>query len=195
MNTAENIRFDNAEITFKGKRIDVAIFLREADTFAFGVKVDCWHLDWQVSTIAQISNALSQVFSLVKHLTLQHEVHSQSSEEHNDVDRIEWRNLLRSFSNVKTLRVEDGLVEKLSRCLRLEDGESPLELLPELQELTYSGSGNAVDAFTSFIDILQNAGRPVTLVRLDPGPGPSDPSSGGPAITSASGEAGNDIDT
>jgi hypothetical protein len=87
--------------------------------------------------VAQISNALNHVFSAVEHHTLGHEVHSQPSEEHNDVDRAEWRNILRSFSNVKTLRVEDGLVEELSRCLRLEDGELPLELLPELQELTY----------------------------------------------------------
>jgi hypothetical protein len=35
------------------------------------------------------------------------------------------------------LRVKDGLVEELSRCLRLEDGELPLEPLPELQRLTY----------------------------------------------------------
>ncbi|KAI0262378.1 hypothetical protein BGY98DRAFT_1192597 [Russula aff. rugulosa BPL654] len=102
-------------------------------------------------------------FLCVEHLTFRHDVHSQSSEEHNDVDRIEWRNLLRPFSNVKTLRVEDGLVEQLSHCLRLEDGELPLELLPELQELTYSGSGDTDNAFTSFIDARQNAGRPVTL--------------------------------
>ena len=98
----------------------------------------------------------------MEHLTLKHEVHSQSSEVHDDVDHIEWRKPLKSFSNVKTLRVKDGLVEELSRCLRLKDGELPLELLPELQELTYSGSG---DAFISFVDARQNVGRPVTLVR------------------------------
>ena len=65
---------------------------------------------------------------------------------------------------MKTLRIDNGLVEQLSRCLELEDGELPLELLPELQELTYSGSGNTGDAFTSFINARQNAGRPVTLV-------------------------------
>jgi hypothetical protein len=32
--------------------------------------------------------------------------------------------------------------------------------LPDLQELTYSGSGNVGDAFTSFIDTRQNSGRP-----------------------------------
>ena len=166
MNTTENLRFDNAVIRFKDKQIRMLMSFREAETYAFVVRVDCWHPDWQVSSAAQISNSLSQVFSAVDHLTLGQEVHSQSSEEHNDVDRIEWHKLLRSFTNVKTLRVEDGLVEELSRCLRSDDGELPLEHLPELQELTYLGSRDTGDAFTSFIDSRQNAGRPVTLVRL-----------------------------
>jgi hypothetical protein len=196
MNTAENLRFENAEIGFRAKFIFMSFRrFHEADTFASVVMVDCWHLYWQVSSAAQICNSLSQVFSAVEHLTLRHEVHSHSTEEHNDVDRIEWRKLLRSFSSVKTLHVGDGLVEELSRCLRLEDGELPLELLPELQELTYLGSGDAGDTFTSFIDSRQNAGRHVTLLRGGPGSGPSEPSSGVPAITSPSGEAGNDLDT
>jgi hypothetical protein len=132
---------------------------------AFSMNIYCWHLDWQVSSVAQIFNALSQMLSAVEHLTLAHEVHSGSSEEHNEVDRTEWRKLLRSFNNVKTLGIDDGLVGELSRCLRLEDGEHPLELLPELQELTFSGSDNAKDAFTSFIDARRNAGRPVSLIK------------------------------
>ena len=165
VDTTENLRFDYAVIVFMDRVIYVGMSLREASTFPFVVTVDCWHLDWQVSSVAQIFNGLSQVFSVMEHLDFRHEVHSHSSEEHNDVDRIEWRNLLRPFSNVKTLRVEDGLVEQLSHCLRLEDGELPLELLPELHELRYSGSGDTDNAFTSFIDARQNAGRPVTLVR------------------------------
>ena len=44
----------------------------------------------------------------------------------------------------------------------------PLDVLPELQELTYPGSGNAEslkDVLTSFIDARRNAGRPVTLTK------------------------------
>jgi hypothetical protein len=108
------------------------------------------------------------MFSTVEHLTLRHWEHSLSSEEHNDVNRNEWRKLLRSFGNVQTLLIVKGLVEELSRCLELEDGELPLGLLPELQELTYSASGDTGDAFTSFIDARQNAGRPVALVRRSP---------------------------
>ena len=74
-----------------------------------------------------------------------------------------------SFNNVKTLRVNGGLVKEFSRCLRLDDGEDPLELLPKLQELTYWDpiwrGAYARDAFTSFVDARQNAGLPVTLMR------------------------------
>jgi hypothetical protein len=70
MNTTENLRFDNAEITFKSRYIHVGMFFSgvDSDTYAFRVAVDCWHLDWQVSSVAQISNALNQIFSAVEHL-------------------------------------------------------------------------------------------------------------------------------
>jgi hypothetical protein len=169
MNTIENLGFDNAEIKFLIGRVYVGVYPHgKAGMYTFSINVThCWHLDWQLSSVAQISNSLSQMFSAVKHLTLEHDVHSMSFEKHN---RAEWRKLLRPFTNVKTLRIDNGLVEELSRCLQLEDGELPLGLLPELQELTYTGSSDTGDAFTSFIDARQNAGRPTTLVRRSPSP-------------------------
>jgi hypothetical protein len=91
---------------------------------------------------------------------------------------------------VKALRVEDGLVKELSHCLRLEDGEFPLELLPELQELTYFGSRDANDVFASFIDARQDAGHPVMLDRHSPSPS----SLWFPFITLPSYEAGDRIE-
>jgi hypothetical protein len=168
MERTENFRFDRARFNFSNELVYVGVNPPETNmpVSAFSIVVNCWHLDEQVSSVAQIFTSLSKIFSAVEHLILAHEVHSRSSEEHNEADRTEWRKLLRSFGNVKTLRVHHGLVEELSRCLRLEDGEHPLELLPELQKLIYSGSGNANDdAFTPFIDSRQNAGRPVTLIK------------------------------
>ena len=164
----ENFKFARAKFEFLSGRVYVSVNPNETNMVedALSIIVDCWHLNWQVSSVAQIFNALSQIFVTVEHLTLVHGVHIQSSEEHNEVaDRTEWRKLLRSFNNVKTLRIKDGLVGELSRCLPSEDGEHPLEVLPELRELTFSGSGNANDAFNSFIDARQNAGRPVTLIK------------------------------
>ena len=165
MSTAEYFRFDSVRFWFFRGLAYARVYLHgNAEEHFLSIAVLCWHLDGQVSSMIQIFNSLSQMLSAVEHLTLDHEVHSQSSEEHNEVDRTEWRKLLSSFSNVKTLRILKGLAEELSRCLQLEDEEFPLELLPELQELTYSGSGDTGDAFTSFINARQNAGHPVTLV-------------------------------
>jgi hypothetical protein len=171
MDTTENLRFGDGKLQFFDEHVDVEVYPREeaedeTEMYAFHIRVHCWHLDWQVSSVAQILDVLRQIFSAVEHLTLVHEVHSQSSVEHNDVDRTEWHKLLKPFSSVKTLDIGDGLVKDLSRCLQLEDGEDPLELLPELQELIYSGNGDADDAFISFIDARQSSGHPVTLVAV-----------------------------
>ena len=164
INTTENLRFDSARFKFFDKRVSVVLYLREIETVALGMAIDCWHLDWQVSFMVQISDLLGQVFSVVDHLTVGHSIHGLSSEEHNKVDPTEWRKLLRPFRNVKTLMIEEGLVEALSRCLQLEDGELPLELLPELQELSFPRDDNNGDAFTVFINARENAGQAVTLI-------------------------------
>ena len=167
MRRTEKFRFERVGVHFESERVYVYVNPRETNMQedAFSVNVDCRHLDQQASSVAHIFDGLSQLLSAVEHLSFVHKVHSRSSEEHNRVDRAEWRKLLRSFSNVKTLRVRRGLVDELSRCLRLEDGEPSLQVLPELQELTYSGSSNTIGAFTSFIDARQKAGHPVTLIN------------------------------
>ena len=170
---AENFRLGDAVLTFSDKLLGAGLYpygvsFGPANVYALGIVVDCCQLDWQASSMAQISNSLSQIFSTVEHLYLQHDVHNESSEEHNDVDRTEWRNLLRPFSNVKTLRIHRRLVKDLSRCLELEDGVHPLELLPELQEITFFGRGDSRDtggALASFIDARRNAGLFVALVH------------------------------
>ena len=163
INSAENLRFDIARFMFYMTRVHVDFYsLGKAEAY-FGLTVNCWHLDWQVFSAAQMSNSLSQI-SAVERLTLQHEEHLQSSEEHNEIHRTEWRKFLRPFRNVKTLWINKGLVDdQFLPCLESEDGELPLEVLPELQELTYSGTRSG-EAFTPFINARQNAGRPVTLI-------------------------------
>jgi hypothetical protein len=196
VNATENLRFKSAKFKIFDKGVDVEVYPYEgAEMYALSIAIDCSDLDWQVSSVEQIFNLLSSLFSAVGHLTLEHRVPSRSSEERNEADRTEWHRLLGSFRNVKALRVDEGLVEELSRCLQLDNGELPLELLPELQELTYFGGGNTGDAFTSFIDARQDAGRPLILVHRSPSLGRSSsrPSLESPSITPAGDEVGNDL--
>ena len=197
--TTENLRFKSATFRFSDEMVDVEVYPHEdAEIYALHIIVNCCHLDWQVSSAAQIFSALSPVFSAVEHLTFEHSEHYRSSEEHNEVDCTEWRKLFSSFRNVKTLRVAEGLVKELTRCLPLDDRELPLEMLPELQELTYSGSGNTSDAFTPFINARQNTSRPLTLACHSPTPDPyshaSSSTSIAPLIAPPNSEAGSDHD-
>ncbi|KAF8473696.1 hypothetical protein DFH94DRAFT_763772 [Russula ochroleuca] len=131
-----------------------------------------WFRDIRPSSVGQIFNSLSQRLSTVEHLSLEH----KASIEEDDVaqfDVIEWRKLLGSFKYVKTLSVDDPLVEEVSRCLGLDDEEHPLELLPVLQEFTYPGNYDTGDALTWFVNARQNTGRFIALnalsLRSNPG--------------------------
>ncbi|KAF8467922.1 hypothetical protein DFH94DRAFT_777384 [Russula ochroleuca] len=199
INTAENLRFDRAEFTFSSGEVHVEVYPpKEAEIYTLQMSICCLHRDWQVSSMAQIFNSHSQIFSTVEHLALEQSVHSWSAESRDEADRTEWRQLLELFTNVKTLRVNEGLVKQLSRSLRVDDGEHPLELLPLLQELTHPFSREADDAFASFFDVRQNAGRPVTqfhpipsLFSCSSSPGLSTLSE----VMSGNCEAGGDLDT
>ena len=162
-----NLTFDTAEFIFFDKKVGGAVYPRAVEKYNLSIIVYCRQLDRQLSSMTQISDSLSPMLSAVERLTFEHEEHSQLSEEHNEADRTEWRKLLRPFRNVKTLRIDKGLVKNLSRCLELDDGEPPLELLPELIEIIYSGSRDTGKAFTSFLDARRNAGRHIILVRRD----------------------------
>jgi hypothetical protein len=166
MGTTENLSFRSAKLMFHREAVFLRGYPQEgAKIYALYLQVGCSHLDWQESSAAQIFNFLGPLFTSVAELTIDHRAHSASSEAHNEADRTFWREILRSFGNVRRLLVRDGLVKEFSRSLQLDGGESPLELLPVLTELAYPGSSDAGDGFTAFLDGRRSAGRPVKLAR------------------------------
>ena len=178
MSSAGNLRFQTATLTFRADYLSMYVYPHEeAKVFALSTDFGGRHLDWQVASAAQAFHALRTVSSAVEHLSLEYARHSMPSEWNNEADRTQWRELLGSFVNVKTLSVDSELVEQLSHALQPGEGESPTELLPELHELhkpdepdepgklSHSAIGAPPDAFSSFIDARQKAGRPVTLIH------------------------------
>jgi hypothetical protein len=165
MSTKNNLKLTTAKFTFDNLGVTATFHTHEgARAYAFNMDVGSRYLARQVSSLAQIFDALSPVFSAVERLALAYTQNDPPSVDHDDVDRAQWRELLSSFRNVKTFLVDHGLVEEISRCLTLDGGEYQLELLPNLKELSYS-SGDAGDRFAGFIDARQAAGHCVTIVR------------------------------
>jgi len=171
MNT-EQLRLTSATLRFNETFVFLGVYPREwRGLEPCFMAVHCEHLGWQVASLAQISNTLRAVVSAVEYLTLEYSRSpiwwSDWPDGLDGPDRAQWRELLRPFSNVKTLSVPKDLIGELSRSLQSKDGESPMELLPKLKELSYPASDGSVagDAFTRFADDRQNAGHPFALVR------------------------------
>jgi hypothetical protein len=159
---SENFRFGAVSIIFENDFVCLS-----GDTLQetpLHMRIACRHLDWQVASAVQIFDALSPVLTIVEKLTLSHTEHNRSSEWHNEVDRAQWCELLRPFSSVKILHVEKELVGGLSHSLRSRDGEMPLEVLPNLLELQYSGGIDLGDVLYPFITERQAAGHPVLVM-------------------------------
>ena len=161
--TTENIQFSAARFRFSRRDVCAKMYPSEkSETYALYIGIPSAILDWQVSSAAQIFNALSPALSTVEHLTLEGKDRGVDRE----VDRTNWHNFLRTFGNVKTLVVDDSLVKELSQSLRPDDGELPVDLLPELKELKCSAIDNAAGIFASFVNARQGAGRPVALTVM-----------------------------
>jgi hypothetical protein len=165
MGTAENLRLNTATLTFLLDHLTVVAYPHKgAKMFTLVMAIGGRHLDWQVVSTTQVLETLRTVFSTVEHLTIEYKRHLISSEWKNEADRAQWRELLGTFDNVKTLLVDDELVEPISHSLRPGDGESPTDLLPHLQELSYPAR-SPEKAFTPFVDARQKADRPVTVIH------------------------------
>jgi hypothetical protein len=113
-------------------------------------------LSWHTASVSNICSAIGPVFSGTEEL-----IFGGYPEE--DADCINWHTILRQFSNVKTLKVPDQLVEELSLSLE-PDREGALGLLPKLQQIVVPR--DVEDDFDEFIDSRRIAGHPVNLVRM-----------------------------
>ncbi|KAI0290770.1 hypothetical protein BC826DRAFT_523155 [Russula brevipes] len=119
MGTTENPSFRTAKLMSHREPVFLRAYPQEgAEIYALYLQVGCSHLDWQVSLAAQIFNVLSPLFFCVAELTINHREHSTSSKAHDEADRTFWRDILRSFGDVRRLLVRDGLVNEFSTIRR-----------------------------------------------------------------------------
>ena len=126
------------------------------------VRIRCEGIDWQVSRISQALDHIYPVLSNVAHIKIDF---SSSSLELEDMDDIEWLQLLRSFSSVQTLIVSGPFSGHVSRALEDWDthGGMGTEVLPALKMLCLEGQ--PVSSIHKFIAARSESGRPVTTIN------------------------------
>ena len=166
ISTMENLRFSRATLTFNECIIFLSVYSHEVARMRLDMEFDCRHMGPWVASAAQIIKSLRILFLSVEDLTLEYtESNFMSPERTHEANRSQWRDLLGSFGNLKRLQVPGDLIRALSCSLEAKDEELPMELLPELKWLSYTGRRDGGDTFTKFIASRQNAGHPVVLIN------------------------------
>lgn len=169
LDTTGNLRLKYARLTFYDDHVGMTVYpYKGAKMYTLDMSLIGRNFNWQVASTARVCRMLRTVLFEVEHLVLDYERQNMSLWWGAVAHRIHWRELLWTFHNAKTLYLRFWLVEQLASALQPGEEESPTELLPELQELSYlavSGTVASHDAFAGFIDERQKAGRPVTVVR------------------------------
>jgi len=172
INANNNLRSSHVQLGFYTKGVVVCAYPHD------GARMYTWRvsfsrrnpglLDWLVAyRTAQLLNALRPALSSNVNLILEYESDSAPSESHNQADRTQWREILGSFENVNTLHVPNGLIGEVSRSLQAANGESLMDVLPQLRKLSYSGSRGAGDKLMPFVKARRKAGHPITLARRE----------------------------
>jgi F-box-like len=133
--------------------------------YRFNLGILRMDLDSPILCAIRIFDTFSPVLSLVEQVTLIVDGDElEVSQQHDEVDRTLCPRLHRIFRNVTKLRVamEQVRGQGLGNLLCTKDGDLPLELLPNLEEVSYSGSDDE-NAFGPFINEREALDRPVRL--------------------------------
>ncbi|KAH9172447.1 hypothetical protein EDB89DRAFT_2229396 [Lactarius sanguifluus] len=159
--------FGPTNVVFSSRYVSFDMSLHHRDYQYWGpvrILVSCRELDLQVSRITQVFIQFSALLSNVVHLKLVTEL--DEADEFEDTDEVEWPDLLRQFSAMKTLCVSQELAESVA--LTLEDiawHGMAAEVLPAV-ELIFLG-GQPVSFINNFVAVRQLSGLPVTIVDTE----------------------------
>ncbi|KAH8985259.1 hypothetical protein EDB86DRAFT_2959878 [Lactarius hatsudake] len=166
--TPELTLFRHTNVVFSSRYVSFDMSTHHRDYQYWGpvrILVSCRWLDLKVSRITQVFGQFSALLSNVVHLKLVAEL--DEADEFEDTDEVEWPDLLRQFSAMKTLCVSPELAESVALTLEdiARDPEMAAEVLPAL-DLIFLG-GQPVSFINNFVAVRQLSGLPVTVVDTE----------------------------
>jgi len=145
-----------------------SLYLRNGtDEEAVMLRISCKPLDWQISSLAQVCSTSFPPLPTLERLDIGIDNHRDLLPEwQDDMEDIQWLELLRPFTSVKDLVLSEGPVPFIVPALQELSGERVTEVLPTLENLFLEGpqpSGPVKEAIQKFIAARQFFGYPVTV--------------------------------
>jgi len=161
----ENPMLCSVKVTFYNVHIIITMYPHKRTGMStLRLRLLCSHPALGLESMVEVFDWIKAVFTEAESLTLEDKTSSELLKEFAIRAESRWRELLKSFNNVQTLRVSGGnLIEGLSRSLRPHNGESAIELLPMLRVLSCPKGSRVGKSCRSFIAVRRKAGYPVTI--------------------------------
>jgi hypothetical protein len=178
---AANLAFQFARVRFK----DGFSIVMDHDELwtgrgAFELKFNHrrYYFEATIGLVTKVCHVLAPTPSIVQSLLLE-DAHRNSWDRQRGPDREEWRELLRVFDNVKTLRLAGRFVKEVDKALDPKPNDQGSTLLPRLQEIVRYGADKIEKQersrqyvkevadekkFVAFVEARQVAGSPVRVV-------------------------------
>ena len=153
-----------ADVTFHESRINLTIFSRGAqvEVKSLELGISCKPSDWQLSSLAEVCGSCLPPLPTLERLEVR-----RSRKDWDDIETVQWVDLLRTFASVKSLILDDQIARLVAPALQELPGESVTEVLPALQNLFLEESQPSKlvkEAIGKFIAARQLSGCPVTTL-------------------------------
>ena len=131
----------------------------------------CKHPDLQLLSVTQLCTlSFPQFIRTVEHLYIVESKYSSKPRWETDIQKSEWLNLLRPFTNVKNLYLSEKIVALIAPALQELVGGKMTQVLPALQCLLVEGlhtSGPVMGAITPFIAARRLSTHPIVASYWD----------------------------
>jgi hypothetical protein len=127
--------------------------------------ISCRPSDWQLSSLAQVCSSCLSPLPTLERL----EIFDSRQGWQDDIENMQWLELLRPFTPVKELVLSNNkIVGLVAPTLQELTGERVIDVLPVLQSLLLKGprrSGPINKAIAQFVAARQISGRPVAILQ------------------------------
>jgi hypothetical protein len=130
------------------------------------LRISCGPSDWQLSSLSQLYNSALSPLPTLEHL----EIYNHREYWRDDMENVQWLELLRQFTSVKDLALSVKLFRLVAPALNELEGESVTEVLPVLQNIVVQDpqpSEPDNKSIGKFISRRQLLGSPVTVQHRD----------------------------
>jgi hypothetical protein len=164
---------EKARVTFDGGAATVNFSSLTSSHGKLQVYISCRELDWQVSSLEQVSTSSLPPLSTLEDLYI-YEGTSSRAHWQDNIENALWQELLHPFRTVKKLYLSEEFALRIGPALQELVGGRATEVLPTLENIFLEGlqpSGPVQEGIGKFVAARQVTSHPIVVSRWDRGQG------------------------